>query len=57
MIRPAALAALLSLGAAPVLAQTVTADEVRAAADGAPTRFTSDQVLDRVERLGDLFAA
>jgi amidohydrolase len=34
MIRPIALAALLSLGAAPVLGQTVTADEVRAAADG-----------------------
>lgn len=40
----------------PTVSTPVTWDEVEAAAGGAPLSFESDEVLDRVERLGDLFA-
>ena len=34
----------------------VSWDEVAAAADGAPLSFEADEVLERIEDLGDLFA-
>ena len=41
----------------PTVSTPVTWDEVeRCAGDRAPLRFTSDEVLDRVDRCGDLFA-
>jgi bifunctional non-homologous end joining protein LigD len=40
----------------PTVSTPVTWDEVAAAADGAPLRFTADEVLERVTTLGDLFA-
>jgi bifunctional non-homologous end joining protein LigD len=40
----------------PTVSTPVTWDEVLAAADGAPLRFTAPEVLARVERMGDLFA-
>lgn len=40
----------------PTVSAPVTWDEVLGAADGEVLRFTSEQVLDRVGRLGDLFA-
>lgn len=40
----------------PTVSTPVTWDEVEAAADGAPLSFEPHEVLDRVERLGDLFA-
>lgn len=39
----------------PTASTPVTWEEVEAATEGAPLRFTSADVLDRVERLGDLF--
>jgi bifunctional non-homologous end joining protein LigD len=41
--------------AEPTVSTPVTWDEIDAAADGAPLRFTADQVLDRVALHGDLF--
>lgn len=40
----------------PSVSTPVTWDEVVAAADGGPLRFRSDEVLARVEAMGDLFA-
>lgn len=41
----------------PTVSTPVTWDEVLAAGEGRPLRFTAPEVLARVERLGDLFAA
>ena len=40
----------------PTVSTPVSWDEVAAAAGGAHLRFTADEVVERVERLGDLFA-
>ena len=40
----------------PTVSCPVDWDEVAAATEGAPMRFTSDEVLDRVQARGDLFA-
>lgn len=40
----------------PTVSTPITWDEVLAGAEGAPLRFTSDDVLARVEQHGDLFA-
>jgi bifunctional non-homologous end joining protein LigD len=40
----------------PTVSTPITWDEVQAGADGAPLSFEAGEVLDRVERLGDLFA-
>ncbi len=40
----------------PTVSTPVTWDEVSDAADGAPLSFEADEVLDRVDELGDLFA-
>jgi len=40
----------------PTVSTPVTWDEVEATADGAPLRFEADDVLDRLEDHGDLFA-
>ncbi len=40
----------------PTVSTPLSWDEVLAAADGEPLRFTADEVLARVERVGDLFA-
>lgn len=42
--------------AQPTVSTPVTWDEVEAAADGAPLSFDADDVLERIDRLGDLFA-
>ena len=39
----------------PTVSTPVTWNEVQAAAEGAPLRFTAADVLERVARLGDLF--
>ncbi len=40
----------------PTVSTPVSWDEVAAAAEGAPLSFEADEVLDRIEDLGDLFA-
>ena len=40
----------------PTVSTPVTWDEVEAAADGAPLSFEADEVLARVDEMGDLFA-
>ncbi|MEZ5143535.1 MAG: non-homologous end-joining DNA ligase [Acidimicrobiales bacterium] len=40
----------------PTVSTPVTWDEVQAAADGAPLSFEAHEVLERIARLGDLFA-
>ena len=40
----------------PTVSTPITWEELEAGAAGAPLRFTAEMVLDRVDRLGDLFA-
>ena len=40
----------------PTVSTPVSWDEVAAAAGGAPLSFEADEVLDRIDDLGDLFA-
>ena len=47
----------LRAGATPTVSTPLTWDEVEAASEGAPLTFTAPDVLERVHRDGDLFAA